>query len=239
MFRPRFALLSATVFVFSCGRTQLDPLPGFPSLMLWAWERPEDLRFLDPRAAGVAFLAGTITIDRGRTFLKPRLQPLRVAPGTKLMAVVRVESRGQAPANIALVADLLTSTVQPGVSGLQIDYDAAESERHFYRDLARAVRGKLTRDIPLTMTALVSWCASDDWIRDFPVAEAVPMYFRMGAEPYLRRVELRNPLCQASTGLSTDELVRVPLHHRVFLFNPRPWTRDALRLAMSEVNRWQ
>ena len=96
--RQAVAVLLA-VFLFSCGRTKPDPLPGFPSLMLWAWERPEDLRFLDPQAAGVAFLAGTITIDHGRAVLKPRLQPLWVVRGTKLMAVVRVESRGQPPAD--------------------------------------------------------------------------------------------------------------------------------------------
>jgi hypothetical protein len=207
--------------------------------MLWAWERPEDLRFLDPTSAGVAFLAGTITIDRGHASLKPRLQPLLMAPGTKLMAVVRVESRGQPPGDLEHLAAMLTAGVRPGISGLQMDYDAAVSERAFYRDLARIVRARLPRDIPLTMTALVSWCASDDWIRDFPVAEAVPMYFRMGAEPYLRRAAFRNPLCQASTGLSTDEMIRVPLHRRVFLFNPRSWTREALRQAMAEVNRWQ
>lgn len=42
-----------------------DPLPGFPKLILWAWERPEDLRFIVPGATGVAFLASTITIEDG------------------------------------------------------------------------------------------------------------------------------------------------------------------------------
>ena len=238
MLRLGRAVLIGAIVLPACSRIAPDPLPGFPSLMLWAWERPEDLRFLDPLSAGVAFLDATITIDRGHASLKPRLQPLRVASGTKLMAVVRVESRGPA-ANPEYVAALLTAGMRSGISGLQIDYDAPVSERAFYRNLARIVRARLPRDVPLTMTALVSWCASDDWIRDFPVADAVPMYFRMGAEPYLRRAALNNPLCQASTGLSTDELIRVPLHRRLFLFNPRPWTREALRLAMSEVNRWQ
>ena len=33
-----------------------DPMPAFPHVFLWAWERPENLEFLDPHAAGVAFL---------------------------------------------------------------------------------------------------------------------------------------------------------------------------------------
>jgi hypothetical protein len=232
---------AAVLFLCLCGlacRTQQDPLPGFPTLILWAWERAEDLRFIDTRSAGVAFLAATITIRDGVAVLQPRLQPLLVPAGTKLMAVVRVDSRGQ-PAKPEPVAHLITSVVHPGIAAVQIDYDAVSSERGFYRELTRTVRAQLPREIPLTMTALVSWCTSDGWIRDLSVADAVPMYFRMGPEPYLRGVALRNPLCQSSTGLSTDELLQVPLNHRLFLFHPRPWTREALRTAMAEVNRWQ
>jgi len=206
--------------------------------MLWAWERPEDLRFLDPKSVGVAFLAGTVTIRDGVADFKRRLQPLLLPADVKRMAVFRIEVRGRtAPARS--VAAMIASAVAPGVGAVQIDYDAALSERAFYAELARALRAQIPREIPLTMTALVSWCASDEWIRDLPVAEAVPMYFRMGPEPYLRTAALRSPLCQSSTGLSTDELIRVALHRRVFLFHPRPWTREAVRNAMAEVNRWR
>ena len=59
--------------------------------MLWAWERPEDLRFIDTDRVGVAFLAAT-AILRGDTVVpRPRMQPLQVPPGTTLKAVVRVE----------------------------------------------------------------------------------------------------------------------------------------------------
>ena len=219
-------------------RVERDPLPGFPSLMLWAWERPEDLRFLDPKSVGVAFLAGTVTIRDGVADFKPRMQPLLLPDSIKRMGVFRIESRGRtAPAGS--VAAMIASGVAPGMDAVQIDYDAASSERAFYAELARALRGQMRCEIPLTMTALVSWCASDQWIRDLPVAEAVPMYFRMGPQPYLRQAALRSPLCQSSTGLSTDELIRVPLHRRVFLFHPRPWTQEALRTAMAEVNRWR
>lgn len=37
-----------------------DPLPGFPKLMLWPWESPQDLRFVKPGSAGIAFLARTV-----------------------------------------------------------------------------------------------------------------------------------------------------------------------------------
>src|SRR2546429_41417 len=80
--------------------------------MLWAWERPEDLRALGSDT-GVAFLAQTITIgadraasgsDRLATLkgspymiegspytIEPRRQPLRVDRDTALVAVTRVE----------------------------------------------------------------------------------------------------------------------------------------------------
>jgi hypothetical protein len=237
MHRIRSGALLLGLCALAC-RVERDPLPGFPSLMLWAWDRPEDLRFLDPKSAGVAFLAATISIRDGSTEMRPRLQPLLLPAAAKRMAVFRIESRGQLVSGQA-VAQRIVSVLRPGVDAVQIDYDAVSSERRFYTDLARAVRAQIPPQIPLTMTAPVSWCAWDGWIRDLPVAEAVPMYFRMGPEPYLRKVVLRSPLCQSSTGLSTDELIRVPLHRRVFLFHPRPWTREALRNAMAEVNRWR
>jgi hypothetical protein len=70
-----------------------DPLPGFPHVFLWAWERPENLEFLDPRATGVAFLARTVCLRGGTVSVRPRLNPLRYPRGTTLMAVVRVEPR--------------------------------------------------------------------------------------------------------------------------------------------------
>ena len=61
-----------------------DPLSVFPRVMLWAWERPEDLRFVKPDAAGIAFLARTLWLDGNNVSARPRLQPLRFAPGTPL-----------------------------------------------------------------------------------------------------------------------------------------------------------
>ena len=34
-------------------------LAAYPQVMVWAWERPEVLDFIDPHAIGVAFLART------------------------------------------------------------------------------------------------------------------------------------------------------------------------------------
>jgi hypothetical protein len=80
-----------------------------PRIVLWAWERPEDLRFLKAGQAGVAFLAKTIylqtptdgspssnaAVSSAPAFkVRPRLQPLRITAGTPLIAVVRIENPG-------------------------------------------------------------------------------------------------------------------------------------------------
>jgi hypothetical protein len=208
--------------------------------MLWAWERPEDLRFIDPANVGVAYLAGTVTLQENQADWRPRMQPLRIPPGTALMAVVRLESGGEPGGSASQVAELISGTSRnAGVSALQIDYDARLAERAFYRELVNDVRAGIPRTMPLTITALVSWCASDTWISNLPVDAAVPMFFRMGSEKLMRQAKLRSALCAGNTGISTDELQQVKLAHRVFLFNPRPWTEGNFQAALHEVNRWQ
>jgi len=74
-----------------------------PNVMLWAWERAEDLEALDTQKAGVAFLAGTIFLrplsaNDGKgaeegVVLRPRLQLLRVPKDVALMTVVRIETQ--------------------------------------------------------------------------------------------------------------------------------------------------
>src|SRR5271155_1014103 len=40
-----------------------DRATSLPNVTFWAWERPEDLRFLRPDQASVAFLAKTIFLE--------------------------------------------------------------------------------------------------------------------------------------------------------------------------------
>jgi hypothetical protein len=60
--------------------------------MLWAWERPENLLFLDCEKAGVAFLAKTITLGSDGMDVRPRLQPLLAPKNCKMVATVRIEA---------------------------------------------------------------------------------------------------------------------------------------------------
>jgi len=219
-----------------------DPLPGFPNLILWAWERPEDLRFIVPSATGVAFLAGTISLENGECFYKPRMQPMRVPPDTRLIAVVRIESHGgiERVAVSQVTDQVLHCVADPRIGALQIDFDARVSERPFYGALLAGIRNRLPRQMPLEMTALVSWCASDDWLSKLPVAESVPMFFRMGADAHQVSERLHEPLCKSSIGISTDEVyTEIPRGRRMFVFHPRTWTESDYRAVLQESKKWR
>jgi len=47
--------------------------------MAWAWERPEDLRWL-PADAGVAFVASSIMLEGDEALVRPRTARLLVTP---------------------------------------------------------------------------------------------------------------------------------------------------------------
>jgi len=223
-----------------------DSLPGFPRLVLWAWERPEDLRFLDPTIWGVAIFAKTITVNGLRVDARPRLQPVSLPPGIPTLAVVRIETdpplTDPAPALLDTITWHLLDACNTGAYGLQIDFDARLSERSFYRDLLAHVRQKMPQDKKLSITALASWCIWDDWIRDLTVDEAVPMLFRMGRdrEEVFRYLgaggEFQPIICRSSVGVSTDEPgMPVPAGRRIYLFSRDPWSQNSVARAVREI----
>ena len=244
----RTAVLTiATLGAVACGSVnQVDPkLAGvMPNKIVWAWERPEDLTFLDPKEFGVAFLAQTILLEEQRVIPNRRRQPLDVPPGAYLVAVTRIETNKETSRRprmgvemVQRLTALIRSTLElPGVRGIQIDFDAVSSERAFYRDLINEVRKNLPEGATLTMTSLASWCIGDAWFNDFPVDEAVPMAFRMGADETTVRSFLRNgndwnePLCRGSYGVSVDDPALEGLRpgRRMYYFADRPWTRADL-----------
>jgi hypothetical protein len=219
----------------------------FPRLTLWAWQRPELLEFLDPRQVGVAYLDQTLYV-REDVRAEPRVQPLRVPVGTRVIAVVRIEmppghSSESEETKARVVEALLRSVRRGGVSALQVDFDAVQSQRTFYRDVLVELRQKMPPWMPLSITALASWCAYDDWIAGLPVDEAVPMLFRMGRERGLfdrrgpARV-LREPLCSGSLGLATDEPWPAETKgKRLYIFHTRSWTNAAFTSALKRVNQ--
>ncbi len=220
-----------------------------PPVVVWAWERPENLESLDPQKVAVAFLAQTLILRNDEVEFRPRRQPLKVSPAIKLIAVTRIEP-AKNTSNRPLLSGsqndqlitLISKTLElKNVVAIQVDFDAAVSERQFYRELLGGLRQKLPDQVPLSMTALASFCLGDRWLKDLPVDEAVPMIFRMGTDDqnikrYLATgADFLEPLCRKSYGIATDEPLTAKLDQarRIYVFNTHAWTEYDL-MAISE-----
>jgi len=207
--------------------------------MLWAWEEPEDLRGIDPRRVGVAFLAERVFLGKSAQ-MYPRRQSILAPDNAYAVAVVRLEAGPGFVDSSQLrteAADaVLRAATLSRVRGIEVDFDATASQREFYADLLRRVRSRLPGKMGLTMTALVSWCSvSDGWLKALPVDAAVPMYFRLGK--HAGEWEIREPLCAASVGVSIDEPGAAPEYSRgvrTYVFSPRPWTLRQLAVLNRE-----
>lgn len=210
-----------------------------PPVVLWAWERPTDLRDLPPDV-GVAWLAQTIRVARLGLRVEPRRQPLRVDVTTPLIAVTRIESGGDAPTDTRTIervaAQIQSTSTLPRVRAVQIDFDAVASERSFYRRLIVETRRRLGNRMPLSITALASWCADDRWLADLPIDEAVPMLFQMGADddPYVATATSSRaaPPCRGALGVSLDEPRAIDTtHRRLYVFSNAGWSAATTRQA--------
>lgn len=241
-------LLAALAFIYPKARSVLNDRRSIssnarqPSTILWAWERPTDLRFIDPKKFGVAFLAKSILLHADEVGIRPRLQPLQLPEGTKVVAVARIEtSREQKPALSASQRDRVVQSIAemaslPGVAEIQVDFDATQSERNFYRELIANLKQRLPPNTRLSITALASWCMSDDWLTDLSVDEAVPMLFRMSSDgkQIINRLDAGDDFnaapCRQSYGISLDEQrPKLRPARRLFVFNPNAWTEKSVR----------
>jgi hypothetical protein len=242
--RPLSALLALAL---ATSAARADPPPA---LVLWAWERPEDLRFA-PADVGVAYLRATVDLRPTGVRVAPRRQPLRTREGAYLVAVVRVEARPRATglnpaARARVVEQLVEAARSPGVRAVQVDFDAGASQREDYRALLAEARRALPAGTWFSMTALASWCEGDAWIDAAapPVDEVVPMVFAMGRGgaavlgALRSRGRFRSAACGASVGWSAGEpTVALRGVRRRYVFNPRAWTAAALRAVRRSGQR--
>ena len=241
--RPIVFTFFAGICLAACGSIfSHRPRFDLPNVVLWAWERPEDLRFIDPQKAGIAFLAATAEIrPDGSIVFRPRTQRLQLPEGAAAIAVVRIESPEQhaVPRAEPVLYGLKQIAATPNVRGLQIDYDARLSERAFYKTVLQALRSVTLK--PVGITALVSWCSGDRWLDGEPIGEAVPMFFRMGRNES-RNMRVESAVCRGAIGISTDEAwpdVRPDRKTRIYLFNPRAWTQADYAAALRRVEEWK
>jgi hypothetical protein len=211
-----------------------------PPRTLWAWERSEDLRTIDPQTTAIAWLDQTLLLGAS-VVSEPRRQSLTYPSSATRIAVVRIETLPgavlDAPQEQQTLSLLLKSARLPGIAAFQVDFDATRSQRGFYTVLLKDLRRQMPADLPLSITALASWCSYDDWISTLPVDEAVPMFFRM--EPDRRRAptdlpqfRIREPLCKESVGVSTHEAWPMQMAgKRIYIFADRGWREDLSLLA--------
>jgi hypothetical protein len=220
-----------------------------PPLILWAWERPEDLTFIDPKNTAVAYLAKTIFLRGERVVAKPRLQPLSLPAGTTVIPVARIEPDNENPMAPSseqareAASEISQLALLPNVSMVQVDFDATTSQRQFYRSLLAELRNRMPPTTKLSITALASWCQGDNWLGDLPIDEVVPMLFRMGLArnailSQLAGEGFRATRCESSAGISTDEQINnLPPVSRLYVFNPSGWNREAVSKVTETYQR--
>lgn len=229
-----------------------------PNVMLWAWEAPCDLRWANPNEIGVAFLASTITLYDDRIWIRPRMQPLKVAPNTFLMSVVRLNCRRDKPPTLSdkqldsIVAQVVNHAKVEGVKAVQIDFDARVSQRPFYRRLLTKLKEQLPPDTELSMTALASWCIGDRWLANTAADEVVPMFFSMGADnesviQHLRAgrkvhdFDRRRAIGLSANSpdvinvLAQEKGIETMKGRRVYLFSNKGWTKSSAQLLLRKV----
>lgn len=251
----RWMLVLAAVLSISggCSHPGPEPSAAMPSRFIWAWERPEDLRFLDAREYGVAYLAQTLTLLGDEVVRAPRRQPLFLPQDAYIIAVTRIESGRRAAEVPTLsanqrkkIVEIIRKSVElPGIRGVQIDFDAGDSQREFYRQLLQEVRASLPRGTYLSVTALASWCSGDRWLNDVPIDEAVPMFFDMGrdGEEVMRSLnsgtDWPEPLCRLSYGLSIESATpdKLAAGRRTYFFKSSAWRENDLSAIQQIVSK--
>lgn len=229
-----------------------------PNKVLWAWKRAEDLSYINPREFGVAYLACHIFIQGGSIKWQSRNQPLKVPPNTIVEPTIRIDvDRSEQPAFSEKQIEKIVHQIEicsraPNAAQIQIDFDALESERPFYISLLQRLRKTLPESTPISITALASWCLFDNWIKDLPVAESVPMMFSLGRERdkvlrYFRQGrDFIDPRARRSLGLSLEDTpvnqLMIPIVQkrkipvRVYVFTKTAWTERKFQAARSMLN---
>jgi hypothetical protein len=248
------AFIAALLIALSLSNAPVSPPDrlALPALMLWSWDRAEDLRFINPADTGVAYLAGSILLAAEGIAAVPRRNPLLLLPGTVTLAVIHITLDRGPPALDDTARDRLVAAIlslQPaGATALQIDFEVTQSQQRF---LAATIE-MLHRQLPetkLSMTALSAWCLNEHWLDSLPVEEVVPMLFRLGpdrlriAAHFSAGGDFRAAQCRSSFGIAADETERSGFAapsltgRRAYVFAPKRWTADAYTTIRREIAR--
>jgi len=258
---PRIVVAALWLAGSLCPCSGANPSAGKqapPKLMLWSWYAADDFRLLADPGVGVAYLALSLRFEgKSEVTPDPRAIPVRIAPDTYQMAVVRFDyyelhrpafSQRQRQLAARMVAEM-AAFARP--QAVQIDFDAPRSAWPFYRQLLADIRDRLGPDMFLSITALVSWCdTSQSWLAGLPVDEVVPMAFFMGQATAATLTMLERggqfafPGCRASIGIALgDEYGRPsarPRNDQRAYFFPlfpglMPWSPETVKAARKAI----
>jgi hypothetical protein len=237
----KLSLRIVFLFAFWALLSGQQPAPA-RQLILWTGERPDDLRFLNPAESEVAFVSQRFFLRADRVIGRPVAPPVHLDPLTRRIAVFRIDTDAiQKPVfSLAqrneIAAQIVAAARALKISSVQIDFDAKMAEREFYRSLLEKLRGDLTGQAFLSITAPVEWCSAGSWLEGLPVDEVVPMAFRTGKQR--PSTDYTFPLCQTAVGVSVEELLGpVPSQRRIYIYSPQGWTEDLYRKAVFKFGK--
>ncbi|MBP9867143.1 MAG: hypothetical protein KBC41_03660 [Candidatus Pacebacteria bacterium] len=217
-------------------------------IIIWVWERNENLTFLN-RDTVVAYYAGSVILENGRMVISKRVQPLKLNSDTEIIPVIRIDNfdtvKELTAPRMKQVEDFIIQTCDQNlVVGCQIDFDVKSSERDVYKVLISSVRERLPKNLPLSMTALVSWCDTYSWINDTKIDFAVPMFYRLGSDEqmirggYTGKTFMESPKCSSAIGVTTDEPIPKAKYignRDIYIFNPHSWTESELKRILKII----
>ncbi len=240
-----------------------------PHVTVWAWERDEDLSYIDPAKIDVAYFAGNIQVRGSLVSFRPRTQKLKLPKNVKTIPVFRIETirggSGSASASPSVMsetvldpkaAEYVAKTISnrlkklPHSQMVQIDFDALEDERPFYKSLLKNLRRELPPATKISITALASWLLADRWIERGSADEAVAMLFSIGPGKPDVLTRLKKQTLDSGVeipiaiGISASEratnqwLFPTEVQRKtdnLYLFSSRPWTQTRLRAITHEA----
>ncbi|MBV6323710.1 hypothetical protein [Duganella violaceipulchra] len=204
--------------------------------LLPAWSQPE---------AAVLHRHILLSGDTART--RPRMRQPAMPAATRVTPVLHVEVSTVNPprdieASRAMIVRALLDAAADSTSGwVQLDMEAKPSQREFYRLLVKQLRGALSPQIKLSVTALAWWCRSPAWLDGLAADEVVPMFFRMGRDSAsMRDIVEQSPAtlhasCRAgSAGFSPQEPFTPQVaarYRKTYWFDRHAWKRAGADLS--------
>jgi len=213
-------------------------------LVLWSWQRADDLSFVKD-SVSVAPLVATISVDKNGVRVQPRRNVLTLAQNAHIIPVIRLEidpktqvSDGHLDALIHNIQSLVYSCKTDIV---QLDFDAAKSQRPLYEKLLIQLKAS-SPHVKVSITALASWCVGDTWIDKLPITHAVPMLYNLGenADDFKKYFTdnrgWQSKKCHGHIGFEQNDIfTKPPRGWHAYVFNKNAWTEKDYKSVQEKL----